>query len=206
MTDIPSGGFTPRPFPIPVVTQLDGPCPLNLHERAREKLFPFYRHTAQDMRNWRREAYEAGQRRQATHNPLTWLVAAGEQLYARAEQHLAGRRLAVMATHLDNEAVNRHLGWSRAAAIPVCAEAQAPQTHSPRRVAVAFVTASAVMMAQTGVEMVPFTPDQRLDAALAFAAICGPSGNGPYKREALCHAPKISSRRRLEAGGDNTLA
>ncbi len=204
MTDIPMGGFTPRPFPIPVVMQEDGPCPRALHEQAREKLFPFYKSAASEVRSWRREAYEAGQRRMATHNPLRWILAAGDQLYAKAEQHLATKRLGVMAGQLDNEAVNRHLGWSLEAPAPACSPQET--TRSTASVVTAFVTAGAVMMAQTGIETVPFTADQRLDAALAFGAICG-TGGGDKKREALCHAPKITLRRKTPGiGGENTLA
>lgn len=204
MTDIPMGGFTPRPFPIPVVAQEDGPCPRALHEQAREKLFPFYKDAANEVRSWRREAYEAGQRRKATHNPLRWLMAMGDQLYAKAEQHWASQRLAVIATHVDNAAVNRHLGWSPEAAAPLCQPQAA--TRSTASVVTAFVTAGAVMMAQTGIETVPFTADQRFEAALAFGAICG-SGGGDNKREALCHAPKMTLRRKtLGIGGENTLA
>jgi len=198
-----------RPFPIPVVTltaEPDGPCPHTLHEQAREKLFPFYRLAALEVRNWRREAYLAGEQRKNTSNPVKWISASCDQLYAKTELHFAQKRLRVMANQLDNAQVNRFLAatdtahkWEPNTPVPVCSHAATSQPrHSARTVAAVFTTAASVMFAQMGPELIAITPNQRLEAALAFGAICGTGGqNGGGKREALCHAAKLSTRRRL---------
>lgn len=204
MTNPNKGEFTLRPFPVAVIAADDKPCPKAQHEQTREKLFPFYRHAAQEMRNWRRSAHEASQQRQAARNPLAWLLAAGRQVEARIEGHLASRRHRVMAGQLDNEVVNNRLGWPSGTPAPSCPQA-AQERPGVLRAAATFATIAALTITPLRPDLTPLTPTQRLDAALAFAAICG-TGNGP-KREMLCHAPKVSLRpRRNEAGGDNALA
>ena len=206
-----------RPFPVSVVTETearqeeDGPCPRTRHEQAREKLFPVYRLAARDMRDWRREVWLAGERRKQACNPLAWLGAAGDQLYAKAELHFARKRLAVMAGQLDNTVVNRFLGWQAEAPVPVCQqEAAALTSHSPGRVAAAFATIAALVLTPLRPDAYPVlfavTPEQRLELALAFGAVCGSSGGQLPKRESPCHAPKVMLRQREGLQPENNLA
>lgn len=192
MTNLDKGEFTLRPFPVAVVAAEDKPCPRTVFEQACEKKYPFYRHAAQEVRHWRREAHEAKERRKTTHNPLKWLTSAGNLLYAKGEGYLAQKRLAVIRNQLDKLA-------------PACPHGQSPPPPQQRFMALAAIAALAIT--PTSSEFLPLTPDQKLDAALAFAQICGTGSGGGPDKQSLCHAPKLSLRPRQDGKGlDITLA
>lgn len=199
---LPAG---PMPRIIPIFEELSAPCPRAQHEQAREKLFGFYKSAATETRSWRKQAHEAGQRRQQAHNPLVWLYEAGNQLYAQAEQRLAHKRQQVIAGHLDNRAVNRHLGWPEATPAPTCPSDR--QRPNSRQAVTAFAAIAALAITPTSQDFLPLTPDQKLELATGFAALCGSSSRpGPDRQSPPCHAPKLSlMRRNGEKSGEKGL-
>lgn len=180
-------------------------CPVSRHEQARRKLFPFYRHACDMTRDWRVAESRAQEQREKATGPLQWLKAAVAQAEAHIELRLAQRHQKVIASQLDNERVNFSLGWPRGTPVPECPERRGNEI-SPTRRALTLMAAGAMTVTPLRPDALPLTPNQKLDAALAFAGVCG-TGQGQPERKALCHGPKLALRSRPgENKDDITLA
>jgi len=186
-------GITVRPFPIPVRAYedlaADGPCPKARLEQARERSsWPYYL-AASAVREWRREAYEAQQARQSARNPFNWLAAAGQQLYAKAEQKLAERHRNALQPHLPHAAIMARLGLPEAAQLPTC-----PHEVSSKRplwqVATTIMAIGSLSFTPVRSDVMPLTREQQIELIMA-GEIChtGPTAPGTPPK-APCCAPK----------------
>jgi hypothetical protein len=174
----------------------------------REKLFPFYRQAANDLRHWQRELESSKLQRHTARNPLRWGEAVLDGLGARMEIFMARRWKNNLAQGLDHARVNAALGWPEGHQ-PVCESAS--ERPSRWRTVTAAFSALALTVTPLRAEFLPLTADQKLEYAM-LASIChtGASPSTPTPTpQAPCCAPKNGlepRQRKAKNGAPEVLA